>query len=115
MTKEISNTERISNELLIEKYEPVMVIALSHSTTIRLIGKLKEFALDISSRTNYEVLLFPDEEQTTVNIVSVCNTDKIDLQAIKDYIYKKYEQNNLEHTPFTKIKDIIKKRDEEKS
>tara|TARA_R110002020_G_scaffold345305_1_gene559315 strand:+ start:326 stop:670 length:345 start_codon:yes stop_codon:yes gene_type:complete len=114
MTRKISNTEVISNELLIEKYEPIMVITLSHSTTMRLVGKLKEFALDISERTNYEVLMFPDEEQTTVKIVSVCKADKIDLKDIKDYIYKKYEQTNLEDTPFSRIKDIIEKRNEEK-
>ena len=74
MPKEISNTERLANELLLERYKPLMVVKLSRSATNSLSDKLKTFALDLSDKTNYEVLLFPDEDITSVEIVSVCNT-----------------------------------------
>ena len=44
MSKDITNTERIANELLLEKYRPLMMVKLSKSTTLR-IGDLEKFAL----------------------------------------------------------------------
>ena len=75
--------------------------------------KLKTFALDLSDKTNYEVLLFPDEDITSVEIVSVCNTEKLDIENIKEYVYGKYEKKeNLKDTPYTKAKDFINKKNE---
>ena len=51
MVKKITNTEIIANELLIEKYRPLMVIKLSKPTTLRVGSNLEKFALDISDKS----------------------------------------------------------------
>ena len=114
MKEKITNTEIIANELLLEKYRPIMVVKLSKTTTLKLTNKLKEFALDISDKTGYEVLLFPDEKDTSVNLISVCNTETENIDNLRKYIYDKYANSKLEDTPFTTIKDRIKKSNEEK-
>ena len=111
MSKDITNTERIANELLIEKYRPLMVVKLSKSTTIRIGSNLEKFALDISDKSGYEVLIFPDEDTTEIKIVSVCNTNKLDVEDIREYVYGKYEKKeNLTNTPYTRVKDFINKK-----
>ena len=111
MSKNITNTERIANELLLEKYKPLMVVKLSNKATSNLQGKLKEFALNISKKTKYEVLIFPDEDITEVKIVSVCNTEKIDLKDLQNEIYSK-DKERLKNIPFTPIKDKVNPPDE---
>jgi hypothetical protein len=111
MTKEIIKTDslRIANDLLLEKYMPVMVVTLSRKTTITLSDKLKEFALDLSTKTGYEVLLFPDEDKTSVNIISVCNHRQVEIDDIKEYVYGKYKSDVKEEIPYTKITDRLNK------
>tara|TARA_R100001443_G_scaffold109572_1_gene120954 strand:- start:238 stop:576 length:339 start_codon:yes stop_codon:yes gene_type:complete len=108
MSKDITNTERIANELLLEKYRPLMVVKLSKPTTLR-IGDLEKFALDLSDKSGYEVLLFPDEEDTDIKIVSVCESEFKDIEELKNYIYKRYETTLLSNSQYTKVKDYIKK------
>ena len=112
MTKEIINTDslRIANELLLEKYMPVMVVTLSRKTTVTLSDKLKDFALDLSKKTGYEVLLFPDEDKTSVNIISVCNHKQIEFDNLREYVYGKYEKSGEGDIPYTKITDRINKK-----
>jgi len=107
MEKNISKTERIANELLIERYKPILVIQLSVSATRNLGGKLKQFAEDISERTIYEVLIFPDEKETSIKIVSICNSETQNIEDIKEYVYKKYEGYKDGNGPFNTIKDRI--------
>tara|TARA_R110000824_G_scaffold311062_1_gene498269 strand:+ start:395 stop:739 length:345 start_codon:yes stop_codon:yes gene_type:complete len=113
MPKEISNTEKVINELLIEKYKPVMVVKLSVITTSKLSYRLEEFAGDISKKTGYEVLLFPDEEETSVKIISIFGTEIEKIKELREYIYEKYEKPNFTNIPFTSIKEIIKKRNKD--
>ena len=110
MVKKITNTEIIANELLIEKYRPLMVIKLSKPTTLRVGLDLEKFALDISDKCGYEVLLFPEEDKTEIEIVSVCNSKFVELEEIKNYIYEKYENKLLDSSPYKKVKDFIKKK-----
>ena len=112
MSKDITNTERIANELLLEKYRPLMVVKLSKSTTLRIGADIEKFALDISDKSGYEVLVFPDENKTEIEIVSVCNAEFLELEEIKNYIYKKYENTLLDNSPYKKVKDLIKKKNE---
>mgnify|MGYP003630818062 FL=1 len=109
MSKDITNTERIANELLLEKYRPLMVVKLSKHTTSRIGEGLEKFALDISDKSGYEVLLFPDEDNTEVNVVSVCNSEFGDIKELKTYIYEKYENRLLGNSPYKKVKDYINK------
>ena len=113
MSKEITNTERIANELLLEKYRPLMVVKLSKSTTIRIGDGLERFALDISDKSGYEVLLFPDEDKTEIKIVSVCGSEFVNLGEIRDYITEKYENTLLSSSPYKKVKDFINKKNKD--
>ena len=112
MTKEIINTDslRIANELLLEKYMPVMIVNLSRKTTVTLSDKLQDFALDLSKKTGYEVLLFPDEDKTSVNIISVCNHKQVEIDNLREYVYGKYKKPEEEVIPYTKITDRINKK-----
>ena len=85
-----------------------MVIKLSKPTTLRVGSNLEKFALDISDKSGYEVLLFPDEDKTEIEIVSVCNSKFVELEDIKNYVYEKYENKLLDNSPYTRAKDFIK-------
>ena len=103
---------KIINELSLEKYKPVMILKLSANAT-RSIGEgLKQLGDDIMKKTGYPVLIFPNEEITSGEVVSVCESRILDIDEIKEYIYKKNEESNLRETPFTTIKNIIEKRNE---
>ena len=65
-----------------------MVVKLSRSATSSLADKLKTFALDLSDKTNYEVLLFPDEDTTSVEIVSVCNTNEKEVLLLPFFNFR---------------------------
>jgi len=110
MSKNITNTERIANELLLEKYRPLMIVKLSKSTTLRIGGDVEKFALDISDKSGYEVLIFPEEDKTEIEIVSVCNSNFVEVEEIKNYIYEKYENKLLHNSPYKKVKDFINKK-----
>tara|TARA_R110001583_G_scaffold154105_2_gene305775 strand:+ start:122 stop:460 length:339 start_codon:yes stop_codon:yes gene_type:complete len=112
MTEKVNKSKRITNELLLETYKPILMVKLSQSTTIRLGDTLEKFALDISEKSGYEVLTFPNEEETDIKIVSVCGSELEDISELRDYIYSKYKSPTLENIPFTSIKNIIKKRNE---
>ena len=111
MTKNITNTERIANELLLEKYKPLMVIKLSNNATNNLQNKLEKFALDVSKKTKYEVLIFPNEEKTEVKIVSVCGAENISLEELQKQVYKKNVNKNS-NTVFTTIKEKLKRKND---
>ena len=110
MAEKVNNSKRITNELLLETYKPILMVKLSQSSTIRLGDDLEKFALDISEKSGYEVLTFPNEEETEIKVVSLCGSEIEDISELRDYIYSKYKSPTLENTPFTTIKDIIKKR-----
>ena len=110
MVEKVNKSKRITNELLLETYKPLLLIKLSPSTTIRLGDTIEKFALDISEKSGYEVLTFPNEEETDIKVVSICESESIDISELKEYIYSKYKSKKLIDTPFTTIKDIIEKR-----
>ena len=85
-----------------------MVVKLSKPTTLRVGSDLEKFALDISDKSGYEVLLFPEEDKTEIEIVSVCNSKFVEVEDIKNYIYEKYENKLLDNSPYTRAKDFIK-------
>lgn len=113
MANEVNKSKRITNELLLEKYKPLLMIKLSKPTTIRLADTIEKFALDISEKSGYEVLTFPNEEETDIKIVSVCGSKLEDISELRDYVYKKYKSHSIQETPFTTVKDIITKRNKD--
>ena len=110
MTKKNNKAGEVVNDLLLQNYKPILMVKLSTPSTIRLGENLEKFALDISKKTGYEVLMFPNEEETDLKLVSVCGVKTKEIEELRNYIFDKYKSQSLENTPFTKIKDIIKKR-----
>ena len=91
MEKDLTNTKILANELLLEKYKPVMVVKLSRAATLRLVSRLKEFAIELGEKTNYEILVFPDEEKTEVEIISVCKADHKELKNALFQVFFSYK------------------------
>ena len=110
MTKKVDKPKEVINDLLLQNYKPVLMVKLSTPSTIRLGENLEKFALDISEKTGYEVLMFPNEEETDLKLVSVCGVKTKEIDELRNYIFDKYRSTDLKNTPFTKIKDLIKKR-----
>ena len=55
-------------------------------------GGIKDIRVSQITRYLYnEVLIFPDEKETSVKIISICNTETTNIEEIKNYVYKKYE------------------------
>lgn len=109
MPKEITNTERIANELLLEKYEPILFITFSVEATRQLDGNLAETAEKIRVNTGYRVIIIPNEKETTAKILSVCKTEIVEIEKLMEYIYGKFEDSvDLQTTPFSKLKDRLK-------
>ena len=46
-------------------------------------------------KTGYTVLVFPNEETTSAEIISVCGSRMTDIDEIKEYIYKKNDESKL--------------------
>ena len=112
MEEKKNEINKISNELSLEKYKPVMVLKLSRNATSSLGKDLKELGNNIMEKTGYPVLVFPNEEVTSGEIISVCESRIVEMDKIKEYIYEKNEESNFTETPFTTIKNIIEKRNE---
>ena len=110
MNNNVKNVEATPNKSLLEKYKPILMVKLSTPATIRLGDTLEKFISDISEKSGYEVLTFPNEEETDIKVVSICESESIDISELKEYIYSKYKSKKLIDTPFTTIKDIIEKR-----
>ena len=104
------NIELQPTKPLLEKYQPLLMVKLSSPATIRLGSDIEKFASDIREKSGYEVIVFPNEEETDIKLVSICESESVDISKLKDYIYTKYKSPSIQETPFTKIKDIIKKR-----
>ena len=70
MTNKLDKSKEVVNNLLLQNYTPILMVKLSTPSTIRLGENLEKFALDISKKTGYEVLMFPNEDETdlTLNI-----------------------------------------------
>ena len=109
MTKKVDKPKEVINDLLLQNYKPVLMVKLSTPSTIRLGENLEKFALDISEKTGYEVLMFPNEEETDLKLVSICGVKTKEIEELREYIFTKYKSQSLENTPFTKIRDIVKK------
>ena len=110
MTKKNNKAGEVVNDLLLQNYKPILMVKLSTPSTVRLGENIEKFALDISKKTGYEVLMFPNEEETDLKLVSVCGVKTKEIEELRNYIFDKYKSTDLKNTPFTKIKDIIKKR-----
>ena len=85
MEDKLKETKKIANELLLEKYEPILVIKLIR---IPPVDELQAFASKIQKDFGYQTLVLPGEIETSVDIISVCKTKSKDIDELKDMVYK---------------------------
>ncbi len=108
MTDKLENTKKIANELLLEKYEPILVIKLIR---IPPVEELQAFASKIQKDFGYQTLVLPGELETTVDIVSVCKSESTEIKELKEQVYKTcklLEQELEKPVEFKTAKEIIK-------
>jgi len=109
MENKYTSVKKIAKELALEDYKPVMVIKLSKETT-RTVVNLKEFTKRITEETGYTTLTFPNENETSAKIISIYESERVDIDTLKEYIYGKYGDDELIDTPYTKIKDMVSRK-----
>ena len=108
MTDKLENTKKIANELLLEKYEPILVIKLIR---IPPVDELQAFASKIQKDFGYQTLVLPGELETTVDIISVCKSESTEIEELKEQVYKTcklLEQELEKPVEFKTAKEIIK-------
>ena len=79
MKKDNSATKLAANQLLLEKYEPLLVIKLMR---IPPVEELHSFTAKIQKDFGYNTLVLPGELDTSVEILSVCDVGVTDLEKI---------------------------------
>eukprot|EP01050_Picozoa_sp_SAG11_P001451 SAG11_NODE_62_length_19006_cov_6.513143_22_plen_111_part_00 len=109
MENKYTSVKKIAKELALEEYKPVMILKLSKQATLA-IGNLKKFTQKITEETGYTILVFPNEKETSGQIISIYDAERVDIDILKEYIYGKYGNNDLTDTPYTKIKDMVGKK-----
>ena len=109
--KKITNTEKIANELLIERYEPIMVLKLNidYMGTMSTI-ELKDKAKDVSEHTGYKVLLLPTSGDNDAKIIGVCGTQQFDMQELQGIIFDSFDDVDIMMGSFGKVEKFIKDR-----
>ena len=85
MADKLKETKKIANELLLEKYEPILVIKLIR---IPPVDELQAFASKIQKDFGYQTLVLPGEIETSVEIVSVCKTESTEIETLKNKVYE---------------------------
>ena len=90
--KNITNTEKIANELLIEKYEPIMVLKLN------------------IEHTGYKVLLLPTSGDSDAKIIGVCGTQQFDMHELQGIILDSFDDVDIMMGSFDKVEKFIKNR-----
>ena len=107
MVDTLKETKKIANELLLEKYEPILVIKLIR---VPLVDELQAFASKIQKDFAYQTLVLPGEIETSVEIVSVCKSESTEIEILKDKVYKTcrlLEDEIDKPIEFKKAKEII--------
>jgi hypothetical protein len=106
----LESTKAAANELLLEKYEPILVIKLRRVPPIE---ELHAFANKIQEDFKYPTLVLPGELETTVDIVSVCKTKIVEIEELKAQVFKCIENldNEIEEInksqPLKLAKDLL--------
>ena len=85
MADTLKETKKIANELLLEKYEPILVIKLIR---VPPVDELQAFASKIQKDFGYQTLVLPGEIETSVEIVSVCKSDSTEIEILKNKVYE---------------------------
>ena len=107
MTDKLKETKKIANELLLEKYEPILVIKLIR---IPPVDELQAFAAKIQKDFGYQTLVLPGELETSVDIISVCKTQSMEIDNLKEMVHetcKVLERELDKPVEFKTAKEII--------
>ena len=107
MTDKLEETKKIANELLLEKYEPILVIKLIR---IPPVEELQAFASKIRKDFGYQTLVLPGELETSVDIISVCKTQSMEIDNLKEMVHetcKVLERELDKPVEFKTAKEII--------
>tara|TARA_R110000824_G_scaffold26761_2_gene91678 strand:- start:45 stop:386 length:342 start_codon:yes stop_codon:yes gene_type:complete len=107
MIDKLKNTKRVANELLLEKYKPILVIKLIR---IPPVDELQSFARKIQEDFGYQTLILPGELETSVDIISVCKSEITEIQTLREQVYEACKSLEKElDTPveFKTAKEII--------
>ena len=108
MEDNLKETKKVANELLLEKYEQILVIKWFR---IPPVEELQAFASKIQKDFGYQTLVLPGELETTVDIISVCKSESTEIEELKEKVYKTcrlLEQELEKPVEFKTAKEIIK-------
>ncbi len=109
--KDITNTEKIANQLLIEKYEPILVLKLNMDYISEMNDtELKDKTKDVSEHTGYKVLLLPTSGENDAKIIGVCGTQQFDINELQDIIFDSFDDVDIMLGSFDKVQKFIKDR-----
>jgi|TARA_R100000664_G_C2745655_1_gene133441 hypothetical protein len=106
MAKDNSATKLAANQLLLEKYEPILVIKIMR---IPPVEELQAFTKKIQTDFGYNTLVLPGELDTSVEILSVCDVEVTDLEKLQKMVYdniKLLEEDGAEEVTFKTAKEI---------
>jgi len=109
--KNITNTEKIANELLIERYEPIMVLKLNIDYIRGMSDtELKDKTKDVSEHTGYKVLLLPTSGDSDAKIIGVCGTQQFDMHELQGLIFDSFDDVDIMMGSFDKVEEFMKNR-----
>ena len=107
MTKDNSATKLAANQLLLEKYEPILVIKLMR---IPPMEELQAFTKKLQKEFGYNTLVLPGELETSVNILSVCDIEVVDKEKLQQMVYdniKLLEKDSVDEIKFKTASEIV--------
>tara|TARA_B100000287_G_scaffold298504_1_gene281712 strand:+ start:1693 stop:2034 length:342 start_codon:yes stop_codon:yes gene_type:complete len=104
----LESTKAAANELLMEKYEPILVIKLRRVPPME---ELHAFANKIQEDFKYQTLVLPGELETTVDIVSVCKSEIVEIEELKKEIFKSISKLDEEIEEVENSKTLKKAKD----
>jgi hypothetical protein len=109
--KEITNTEIIANELLIEKYEPILVLKLNIDYISGMSDtELKDKIKDVSEHTGYKVLMLPTSGESDAKVIGVCGTQQFDMHELQGIILDSFDDVDIMLGSFDKVEKFMKSR-----
>jgi len=109
--KDITNTEKIANQLLIEKYEPILVLKLNIEYMSEMSDtELKSKTKDVSEHTGYKVLVLPTSGENDAKIIGVCGTQQFDIHELQGIIFDSFDDVDIMLGSFDKVQKFIKDR-----
>ena len=109
--KEITNTERIAKQLLIEKHEPILVLKLNINEVVNMDeSELKAKIREVGEQTGYKVLLLTTKGDSDAKIIGVCETEQFDIDELQDIIFESFDDVDIMMGSYDKVKEFMKNR-----